>query len=130
MKKVLLVEDERILAITLRFELQQLGYEVIGMASNSTDALSLAQANRPDFVIMDISIDGELDGVETAIAMANVCDAPVIYLTGESDAATRQRAMQTPNAHAYLTKPGDVRRIEQELQQARNGVARPQAAVA
>ena len=122
MNRVLLVEDERILALTLRFELQQRGYEVVGIAANAVDALTLAQGEQPDYVIMDISIDGMLDGVQTALAMAQVCPAPVIYLTGESDASTRLRAMNTPNARAYLTKPGDVNLIQQELVLAREAL--------
>lgn len=122
MNKVLLVEDERILALALRHELQQRGYEVIGIATNAPDAIALARGQQPDYVIMDISIEGKLDGVQTADALAAFCTAPIIYLTGESDMKTRIRAMKAQNARAYLTKPGDVDLIQQELVLARKAL--------
>jgi YesN/AraC family two-component response regulator len=111
MSKILLVEDERILAMALRQELVRLGFEVVGTASNGRDAVSKAQEHSLDLIIMDISIDGDMNGIETALAIANVSDVQVVYLTGEADIETKTKALATPNARGYLTKPLNTKEL-------------------
>jgi CheY-like chemotaxis protein len=85
------VEDERIVARDLQAMLQQLGYSVPAIAVTGADAIAKATALRPDLVLMDIRLQGAIDGIETAATILMQFDVPVIYLTAFTDAATRQR---------------------------------------
>jgi DNA-binding response OmpR family regulator len=111
MSKILLVEDERILAMALRQELVRLGFEVVGTASNGLDAISKARENNPDLIIMDISIDGDMNGIQTAFEISCFSKVQVVYLTGEADAETKLKALATPNACGYLTKPLNTKEL-------------------
>lgn len=112
----MLVEDERILAMALRQELVRLGFEVVGTASNGPDAISKARENHLDVIIMDISIEGNMTGIDTASEIASFSNVLVVYLTGEADAETKARAMATPNARGYLTKPLNTKELMRVLE--------------
>jgi len=103
-KVILVVEDERVVALDLQRSLQNLGYRVPATASSAEQALRLAEELRPDLILMDIRIAGDRDGIETAIAFRSRLDVPVVYLTAFSDAATLERAHAT-EPHGYLLKP-------------------------
>ncbi len=90
--RVMVVEDERIVALHLRQQLVKLGYEVPGLAASGEQALRLVAAARPDLILMDIHIEGSLDGIETAARLPTDDTIPVIYLTAYSEAATLERA--------------------------------------
>jgi CheY-like chemotaxis protein len=105
MKRILLVEDERILAMTLRHQLQQKGYNVVEVASTSSEAIEAFQKHGPDVVVMDVCIEGDQDGIATAGILNTLGQVPVVYLTGEDDPQTRQRAQSTAGYSGYLLKP-------------------------
>jgi signal transduction histidine kinase len=111
--KVLIVEDESIIAMELEQQIKQLGYAVIGPVASGEAALKNAQIERPDLVLMDIRIQGPADGIETAEAIRDRFGIPVIYLTAHADQSTIQRAKITEPL-GYLLKPWR----EQELQAA------------
>jgi PAS domain S-box-containing protein len=102
--KVLIVEDEPIVAMDLKQEVQELGYEVVGVAESADEALVNVQATRPDFALMDIRIVGSLDGIQTARALRHWYQVPSIFLTSYTDDTTLARAARTM-PYGYLTKP-------------------------
>lgn len=105
MKQILIVEDERILAISLKMDLEDAGFQNITMVTNCDDAYLAVEEKNPQLVLMDISIQGEKTGIDTAILISGISAVPVIYLTGETDIETRRKAEETPNCKGYLTKP-------------------------
>ena len=101
---VLVVEDERIVAMDLQQILTLLGYDAYAIASSANEAFARASEKRPDVVLMDIRIKGQLDGIRTAAILREKFDVPVIYLTAHADDATIARAKKT-TPHGYLLKP-------------------------
>lgn len=102
--RVLVVEDELILAEDIAFSLTDLNYEVAGIASNSEQALRMIRESKPDLILMDINLSGEIDGIELAEFVWTRYDAPVIYLTGYSERNVLDRAKRT-HPYGYLNKP-------------------------
>jgi PAS domain S-box-containing protein len=101
---VLIVEDERIVALDLKQVLAEMGYDAFAIASSADEALRHASARCPDVVLMDIRIKGACDGIETATLLHDRFDVPVVYLTAHADAATLDRAKRT-EPYGYLMKP-------------------------
>ncbi|HTQ40798.1 MAG TPA: response regulator [Pirellulales bacterium] len=108
--QILVVEDERLVATAIQNELEQFGYEVSGIASSAREAVEKALENKPDLVLMDIHLQGELDGIEAARKIRSYCGVPIVYLSAFSDLETVARAGET-QAFGYLLKPYE----EQEL---------------
>ena len=108
---ILIVEDEAIVAADLASKLEQLGYQVAGIAARGGQAVDLAHALRPGLVLMDIHLAGPMDGVDAAERIRRECDLPVIYLTAHLDPATLQRAKLT-EPFGYILKPFDERELE------------------
>jgi diguanylate cyclase (GGDEF)-like protein/PAS domain S-box-containing protein len=102
--RLLIVEDEAVIALDLAQRLKDLGYEVVGIAASGARALELATAQRPDLVMMDIVIKGPIDGIETARRIRAEIDVPVIFLTAYSDRDTLERVKQV-SPFGYLLKP-------------------------
>lgn len=102
--KILVVEDDASSAIILEKILLKADYEVIAVLNNGQEALEEIPTNTPDIILMDISISGGMDGVETATRIKEQFDIPIIYLTGYSDEATIDRAKKTA-PFAYILKP-------------------------
>jgi PAS domain S-box-containing protein len=115
--KVLIVEDEGIVALDLRRMLLQAGYSVTGTAATGAEALKLATQNPPDVVLMDIALRGELDGIEAAQRIRAQQDVPIIYVTANSDPATLQRAKLT-DPFGYIVKPFEERDVRVRLEMA------------
>ncbi|NJD87046.1 MAG: response regulator [Betaproteobacteria bacterium] len=115
--RLMLVEDERIVATNLRLRLDQLGYEVSAVASSGEEALSHAHESWPDLILMDIRIEGEIDGIETAERLNRIRPVPVIYLTAHSDEGTLARA-RSSSPFGYLLKPFSEREMHATIQMA------------
>ena len=79
--KILVVEDEQILAMDVRAQLCELSYDVVGIASTGKEALRLAKECRPDLVLMDIQLRGSIDGIATAGEMRRQWQTPVVFMT-------------------------------------------------
>ncbi|MEZ0369221.1 MAG: response regulator [Candidatus Sericytochromatia bacterium] len=107
---ILIVEDESIVAEDIRFSLEANGYEVCGVFSNGEDALRQVGRLQPDLILLDIRLDGELDGIETARRIWDEYQIPIVYLTAHSDEATLERAKGT-RPFAYLLKPFEEREL-------------------
>ena len=101
---ILLVEDEDVIARDLEDTLIRLGYRVSGIASEGAEAIEMARELHPQLVVMDVSLRGEVDGIEAASAIQQDAPVPVIFLTGHSDTETLQRAV-TAGPLGYLIKP-------------------------
>jgi len=123
--RVLVVEDERIVAFDIAAQLKGLGYRVAETVASGKDAVDRALALCPDLVLMDIKLPGEMDGIEAARRIQSRLDIPVVYLTAYGDEATVARAKQT-NVYGYIMKPFDERdlRIGVELALCRHATAR------
>lgn len=106
--KILIVEDESIVAKDIELTLKHLGYDVIDICDNGDEAYEKAVQFQPDLILMDIFIKNSLDGIETAKRIKARLDIPIIYLTAFSDNLTLQRAKQT-SPEGYLVKPFDER---------------------
>ncbi|MBC7185639.1 MAG: response regulator [Calditrichaeota bacterium] len=105
--KILVVEDEQIVALDMKGMLQRLGYVVTGLAATGEQAIDKAGLTRPDLVLMDIKLRGEMDGVQAAQEIKARYGIPVIYLTANTDPETYERAMATGPV-GYLQKPFEL----------------------
>jgi DNA-binding NarL/FixJ family response regulator len=114
MRSVLVVEDEALIALDLACSIEALGYRVLGPASNGADALKIIANDRPDLLLMDVSIQGQVDGIQTAKAITDEFPAKVVFLTAHTDPVTRQRAASL-NPLAFLQKPWTARQMQQVL---------------
>src|SRR5271165_1109347 len=101
---VFLVEDEGIIAHNIQSDLRKAGYKVAGAADSGRDALEQIAISRPELILMDIRIRGDMDGIELARRVQEQFDVPVVYLTAHSDMETLQRAKVT-GPFGYLAKP-------------------------
>src|SRR6187549_1500220 len=115
--RILLVEDEAIIALDLRQRLEALGYIVTGIAVTGADALALAEATSPTLVFMDITIQGPMDGIETAKVLTSRMDVPVIFLTAHADTGTIRRA-KAVRPYGYLVKPFEERELATTIEMA------------
>lgn len=114
-KRILIVEDERIIALDLRSVLEEFGYQVVGMAANGDEAIQKALETQPDLVLMDIRIQGASDGIETAARLKQRLVVPVVYLSANVDQNTLRRALETEPA-GYLAKPYNARTLHTTIQ--------------
>jgi len=108
--RILIVEDERIVARDLQFRLTSMGYLVCGSAASKLEALSAAKQSQPDLVLMDIRLNGIPDGIDAARRLRTEQNLPVIYITGHSDNATLAQA-RTTEPFGYILKPFENREL-------------------
>jgi signal transduction histidine kinase len=113
--QIMLVEDERIVAFHLQQQLAKFGYDVVANVASGQQALQKIEEKRPDLVLMDINIEGSLDGIETAARIPPSYYIPVVYLTAYSEEATLERARAT-KPYGYLLKPFSERELHATIQ--------------
>jgi PAS domain S-box-containing protein len=109
-KKTLIVDDEAVIAKALSKILEKLDYETIAIAPNSTKALECLERETPDIIFMDIRIDGDYDGIETAAMIKEKYDIPLIYISSMNDDATIERAKKT-HPFGFIVKPFEEKDI-------------------
>ncbi|WAC12687.1 LytR/AlgR family response regulator transcription factor [Dyadobacter pollutisoli] len=107
--KLLIVEDDMIVAADIALQLSKLGYEVSGIVLRGEEAIRHVETDRPDLILLDISLKGLLDGIETAQAIHQRWNIPIIYVTTNTDEATFTRAKNT-RPYAFISKP--IRPVE------------------
>ena len=117
--KILIVEDELIIAKGLARKLEKLEYVVVGIASSSVSALEKVTETQPDLILMDIVIKGDLDGIETAKIIQEKFNIPVIYVTAYADDETLERAEKT-QSYGYILKPFKEREVHAAIKIALN----------
>ena len=116
--KIMIVEDERLVALELRLALEELGYVVTGIADTGEGAVLAAGASMPDLIIMDIKLKpGPMDGIEAAKRIRELYNIGYIYVTGNADESTYQRAMRS-SPLGYFNKPLNEDTLDQAIQTA------------
>ena len=115
--KIIIVEDEIIIALDLKLRLENLGHEVMSTVFNGEDAIKVAGEKNPDLVLMDIQLNGELDGINVAQQIRNLYNIPFIYLTGSYENALLERAKQTDPV-GFISKPFDESEIQNLIETA------------
>lgn len=114
-EKILIVEDEGIVARETEYRLKDLGYNVCGIAASGAEALKKTEKELPDVVLMDIMLKGEMDGIETAGQIRSRHNIPVVYVTAHADETTLQRAKRT-EPMGYLLKPFNERELHAAIE--------------
>lgn len=113
--KILMVEDDMIIAADISIQLSNLGYEIIGISTHAEDALKIIETNRPDVILMDIILSGKMNGIDAAHLVLERHQIPVIFLTSNTDDATFNRALSA-KPFAFITKPFQSIDLERTLQ--------------
>lgn len=119
MKKILTVEDDAIIGRHLQYLLKNLGYSVIGPLTSGEEAIKIALEIHPDMILMDVQLEGEIDGIDAAQKIQDEQDIPVIYITAYADEKTLARAKIT-SPFGYLLKPFDERILHTTIEMALN----------
>jgi DNA-binding NarL/FixJ family response regulator len=122
--RMLIVEDERLIAQALRRRLAALGYTVVGLAACGEEAIVEATKLQPDVVLMDIGLGGAMDGIDAARHIRAQAPIPVIYVSASTDAPTVARAWQSAPA-GYLVKPVSDRALRAALVRVLGDPSRP-----
>ncbi len=117
--QVLVVEDEAIVAMDIQSKLEDLGYSVIAVIRSGEEAVQTACEMRPDLILMDITLQGDMDGI-SAVARIQECNAtPVVYMTAHGDKATLERAKETEPL-GYIIKPIEEQALRAAIEVALN----------
>ncbi len=101
---ILIVEDEAITALDVQNNLKSFGFNVIGIVSNGEAAIDKAESSRPDIILMDIVLSGKIDGIAASMAIKERYNIPIIYMTGNADIMTVNRARESA-PYGYIVKP-------------------------
>lgn len=112
--RILIVEDEMIIAARLSMLLEQMGYEVAGIIPRGEEAVKHCRDTPPSILLLDINLKGVLDGIETAQVIQKDLDIPIIYLTSNTDQAHFDRAKKT-RPYAFLSKPYKKSELQRTL---------------
>ena len=112
--KILLVEDDFIIKMFIEKVLNRMGCNLIGYAQTGQEGIDIAIEKKPDLILMDIGIKGDIDGIETAIKISEIFNPLLIYITGNSDIATVKRAKKT-NPLKIIHKPIDEESLYKDL---------------
>ena len=116
-KKILIVEDNAIVALELKERLSRIGYAIVGIAGTGHDAINLARKTEPDLILMDINLKGDMDGIMVAEQIGTFRKVPVIFITACSNEETKNRAMKIAPA-AYLVKPFKEQELYSSIEKA------------
>lgn len=102
--KILIVEDETIIAMDLKLKLEQEGYKVTGLVASGEEAIEMALQHKPDIILMDIMINGAIDGVEAARRILEKLKTKIIFITGNSNLKKSEKLLKV-KPFAVLPKP-------------------------
>ena len=112
--KVLIVEDDMIIAADISMQLVKMGYQIVGMCTRAEDAINMIKSNQPDIVLMDIILSGKMNGIEAAQINLEQFQVPLIFMTSNYDDATFQKALAT-KPFAFIAKPFQKSELERAL---------------
>ena len=115
--RILVVEDELIVAENIKKILEDMGYTVTGLATSGIEAINIAEEDRPDLVLMDIVIQGEMDGIDAANKIRSRFGTPIVYLTAYADDKTLERA-KISEPFGYIIKPFEDRELQSNIEMA------------
>jgi CheY-like chemotaxis protein len=117
LSRILVIEDEAIVAADIQDRLEVLGYTVAGWGTTGAEALELARTTQPDLILMDIMLKGPMNGIQAAHLIRVELSIPVIFLTANSDEAVLEQA-KVSEPFAYLLKPFEERQLRTNIEMA------------
>ncbi len=115
MATIIIAEDEKIVAKDIENKLQKLGYEISAVVSTGKAVLERVSESVPDLVLMDIKLEGDMDGIEAARKLRDGYDIPVIYLTAYADKLTLGRIAET-QPYGYVLKPFSIKELKHRIE--------------
>jgi class 3 adenylate cyclase len=115
--RILIAEDEKIIALDIKKTLQRLGYDVLAMVTNGEQALKFIEGTKPDLILMDIMLKGTMSGIDTAKIISQKFKVPFVYLTALTDEETLSRAKIT-EPFGYVVKPFNERGLHSAIEMA------------
>ncbi len=113
--QIMVVEDEGLVALEIKEGLENMGYEVPHVLSSGKEAIEHVMIDRPDLVLMDIRLEGGVDGIEAAEQIRKIFNVPVVFLTAHSDEKTLQRAKLT-ESYGYILKPFEEKALRATIE--------------
>ena len=113
--KILIVDNEKLAAIKLKNQLEELGYNLVEISTNGQEAIELVLKSKPDVILMDIMLKGNMDGIETVETIHSYHDIPIIYITDYSDKESLKRAKLT-EPYGYIVKPLKINEVNATIQ--------------
>jgi CheY-like chemotaxis protein len=114
--RILIVEDDKLLSFVEERLVKKLGYALAGKAENGEEAIEYVKEEDPDLIIMDIRLNGSMDGVEAMMKIRDFSSTPVIFLSGDSKDETQARIDKVSNCVSYLVKPVNADDLREPLQ--------------
>jgi response regulator of citrate/malate metabolism len=117
--RVLIVEDEFLVALDIEQSMIALGFDSCGLAPNDTKARSLAMSGHPDLILMDVCLEGGREGIESGRWLREVCGVPVVFLTASTDEETLGRIQERVPGAPVLSKLGYRHRLGNILEEVR-----------
>lgn len=112
--KILVVEDENIVALDIKNKLKSLGFMVLPVISSGEEAIEKAYEYRPDLILMDIMLRGKIDGIDAAKKIWKTLEIPIIYLTANTNIEILERAKQIGHC-SYIIKPFHEKELENTI---------------
>ena len=113
-EKILVVEDEAITALDLKFILMGLGYDVVDVVDNGQDAIDSSKELSPDLVIMDIKLKGEINGIVAAEEISKF-NIPIIFASANTDEGTKEKVLENSSFVGFIPKPFGEEVIEEYI---------------
>ncbi len=122
--KILLVEDELIIAMEIEMELKSLGFDVVGKSINYDTAIDISRKKLPDVVLMDVNLKGKKNGIDTAHDIVQFNKVPIIFISAYTDEETENRMRVVPGSY-FLPKPFTIKDLSSKIESifSGNGVA-------
>ena len=117
MARILIVEDEGILALNTEMQLTSMGHTVVGVADNAAEAIDLASQHRPEIILMDIVLKGRMDGIKATEVICGKYPGKIIYMTANNDLGTLEKA-RAVGYSGFLLKPFEKFQLQEVIQQA------------
>jgi len=105
--RILIAEDEAIIAFSLRMEVEFSGHKILAICSNANEVIDKAKSEEVDVILMDINLNGDKDGIQAAHEILAVKDVKIIFMTGFGEKIIRDRAMEL-SPTAFMNKPIDM----------------------
>ena len=102
--RILIVEDNMIIAANISMQLTNLGYDVVGIVAKGEEAVSIARESKIDILLLDIQLRGDINGIDAARIIRKFCEISIVFLTANGDTATFEQAKET-GPSAFITKP-------------------------
>ena len=112
-ERILIVEDEAITALDLKYSLEELGYEIVDTVDTGQDAIDTAAETVPDVVLMDIKLKGDMEGIEAAEIISEL-RIPIIYLTANTDTDTFEKS-NVKGSYGFVSNPYDIQKLDKTL---------------